>query len=128
MFILLLLTSGYWVYSARQQQRTVQAQDGQYGGQVCLGPYREEAARCYMANGAIIRDGKISAKYPAREPNKDVVIVGDVSASGEVKMELNVENSSGVRVSTSHLSGTLQAASLRSAGIRNPQQNRKSLV
>ena len=115
-FILLLLTNGYWVYSARQQQRTVQAQDGQYGGQVCLGPYREEAARCYMVNVVIIRDGKISAKYPARQPNQDVVIVGDVSASGEVKMELNVENSSGVRVSTAHLSGTLKNGQLNATG------------
>ena len=114
--IVLLVTSGYWVYSARQQQPTAQAQDGQYGGQVCLGPYREEAARCYMVNVVTIRDGNISAKYPAREPNKDVVIVGVVSASGEVKMELNVENSSGVRVNSAHLSGTLKNGQLNATG------------
>ena len=90
-------------------------QDGQYVGQVCLGPYREEEARCYM-NVALIREGKISARYPARPPNRDVVIAGNVSASGEVKIELNLENNSGVRVSTAHLSGTLKNGQLNATG------------
>lgn len=114
-FILLLLI-GYWAYSAHQQQQTAKAQNGRYAGQVCLGPDREEAARCYMVNVVTIRNGTISARYPARPPNRDVVIAGDVSASGEVKMELNIENSSGVRVGTAHLFGTLKDGQLKANG------------
>ena len=116
-FILSVLI-GYWAYSVRQQQQqeTANTQDGQYAGQVCLGPGREEAARCYTVNVVVIRNGKISARYPARPPNKDVVLAGDVSGSGEVKMELNVENSSGVRVGTAHLSGTLKNGQLNATG------------
>jgi adenylate/guanylate cyclase family protein len=113
--VLLLLIGGYWAYSAHQQQRTVQAEDGRYAGQVCLGPYREEASRCYLAYG-VVRDGRISAKYPAREPHEEVVIVGDVSASGEVNMELSVENSSGIRLRTARLSGTLKNGQLNATG------------
>jgi hypothetical protein len=113
---ILLLTIGYWAYSIRQQHQTAKVQDGQYGGQVCLGPDREEAARCYMVNVATVQNGKISARYPAREPNRDVVIAGDVSASGDVKMELNVENKNGVRLSTAHLSGTLKNGQLNATG------------
>jgi class 3 adenylate cyclase len=114
-FILSVLV-GYWAYSVRQQQQTANTQDGQYVGQVCLGPDREEAARCYTANVVISRNGKISARYPARPPNKDVVIAGDASVSGEVKMELSVENSSGVRVAIAHLSGMLKNGQLNATG------------
>jgi len=110
------LAIGFWAYSVRQQQQTAKAQDGQYAGQVCLGPSREEAARCYMVNVATVHNGKISARYPARAPNRDVIIAGDVSASGDVKMELNVENNDGVRVITAHLSGTLKNGQLNATG------------
>ncbi len=113
---ILLLTIGSWAYTVRQQQQTAKAQDGQYAGQVCLGPDREEAARCYMVNVATVHNGKISARYPARAPNRDVVIAGDVSPSGDVKMELNVENNNGLRVSTAHLSGTLKNGQLNATG------------
>jgi hypothetical protein len=86
------------------------------GGQVCLGPYREEPARCYTAHGIIVREGKIFAKYPARDPGLTNVISGDVSQLGDVRMEVNIENSSGNRLASAHLSGKLKDGVLSAAG------------
>jgi len=113
--LVLLPISGYWTYSANQRQELV-ARNGQYAGQVCLGSFGDDPARCYMAKGIIISNGKISAKYPARDPNLNNVFGGDISASGEVNLELNMENLSGVRVSTARLYGTIKGGHLIATG------------
>jgi class 3 adenylate cyclase len=114
--VVLLLAVGYWAFSDYRHQQVINEQDGRYAGEVCLGPYREDPARCYMASGIIVSDGKISAKYPASGPNLTNVINGTVSPWGEVMMELNIENSAGGRVATARIHGTLKNALLIADG------------
>ncbi|UQR65433.1 adenylate/guanylate cyclase domain-containing protein [Bradyrhizobium sp. C-145] len=112
----LLLIGGYWSYSFYRQRQIALAQDGRYGGQVCLGPYREDTARCYAASGIIVRESKISARYPARDPGLSNVISGVVSDKGDVTIEVNIENSSGHRLVSARLSGKLKDGILTAAG------------
>jgi class 3 adenylate cyclase len=112
----LITVAAYGSYSAYQRWKTTGAQDGNYQGQVCLGPIPEEAARCYMTSNISVREGKISAKYPARDPALSNVVEGLISPSGEVRFELRLENSDGSRRNTAKLFGTLRDGRLTASG------------
>jgi hypothetical protein len=43
--IILVLFGGYWAFQTFQNQQVSQAQDGRYGGQVCMGPARGDDPR-----------------------------------------------------------------------------------
>ncbi len=113
---ILMLVGGYWAYAVYQTRQISQSPDGRYSGQVCIGPFRGDEARCYLASGITIRDGKISAKYPAKGDGLSNVISGDVTASGDVRMEVNIVNVSGSSLASAHLIGTLRNGQLIANG------------
>jgi class 3 adenylate cyclase len=114
--VCLLLIAGYWPLKTYRDQKALESLDGFYGGQVCIGPYREEPARCYTARGIVVKAGRLSAKYPAKDPGDSNVITGAVSQSGDVMMELHIENSNGVRLVGAHISGKLANGVLTANG------------
>jgi class 3 adenylate cyclase len=112
----LVLFGGYWAYAKYQHQQISQAQDGSYSGDVCMGPARGDEARCYVASGVTVNDSKISAKYPAKGDGFSNVITGDVTASGEVRMQFNIVNATGVSVANARLTGLLKNGRLIASG------------
>lgn len=114
--VFLLAGGGLWAHSIFRQSQISQAQDGLYRGQVCLGPMRNDEARCYVASGILVRDGKISAKYPAKGDGLSNVIRGDISKSGDVEMEVNIVNVAGSNLATARLNGTLKNGQLVATG------------
>lgn len=113
--VVLILGAGYWAYRANQD-RQLAAQDGRYSGEVCMGATRGDDARCYIASGIMISKGKISARYPAKGEGLSNVITGNVSASGDIAMEINIENASGNRVASSRLTGFVRNGQLIANG------------
>jgi hypothetical protein len=97
------------------QQKRAMPRDGRYSGELCLGPFRNEPARCF-AQGAILSQGIISGKWPALNPGVTMTLTGNVSASGDVKMELHSDNNDGTRQSTADLTGTLHDDRLNATG------------
>ena len=81
--LLIVLALGYWVYSNSQSG----VQDGLYAGPICYGPGRDEPARCYRAQ-AILSDGKLTGRWPGRNPGVTVFLSGEVSATQAVQIEL----------------------------------------
>jgi len=115
----LVLFGGYWAYAKYQDQQISQAQDGRYGGQICMGQTRgnnQDPARCYMASGVLVSRGKISAKYPAKDERQNNVITGDVTALGDVRMQISIQNANGDSVASSRLTGTLRSGQLTATG------------
>lgn len=113
---LILVVAGYLGYGAFRHQQALVSQNGKYSGQVCMGPYREEAARCYTAYNVNVRDGKISARYPAKDPGNTNVITGEVTDAGDVRMEVNIENANGNHLVGARLSGKLKDGALIAQG------------
>jgi class 3 adenylate cyclase len=112
----LALFGGHWAYATYQNRQVSLAQDGRYSGEVCMGPSRGDGARCYVASGVTVSGSKISAKYPATGEGLSNVIAGDVTASGEVRMQVDIVNASGVSVANAHLTGLLKNGRLIASG------------
>lgn len=116
---MIVVFSGYWAYAKYRNEQISQAQDGRYGGQVCMGQTRgnnPDPARCYMASGILVSRGIISAKYPAKDERQNNVITGDVAASGDVRMQISIQNANGDSVASSRLTGTLRNGQLTATG------------
>jgi hypothetical protein len=116
--LLLVITAGYFAYSARSarvQQQAITANDGRYSGQVCLGQAPNDPARCYTQSG-VINNGILSVKYAARDPGTTLIAVGEVSGAGEIKIEMYTENANGARLSTAYLTGSLRDGQLKAIG------------
>jgi hypothetical protein len=106
---------GYVRYAEYQQSRIDEARDGLYSGPICYGPTRDDPARCFTRSG-LLRQGKFSGKWPAREPNATMRVTGEVSASGAARMELIIEDENGVRLTAIFLAGNLQDGRLNATG------------
>ena len=89
--------------------------NGVYAGLVCYGAHFNEPARCYRAQ-ASLSDGKLSGQWPARDPGSTMLLVGEVSASGDAIIRMHVENTDRIRLGTAALSGTLRDGRLEAAG------------
>ncbi len=113
---MLAVILGYWGYATYQNQQISVAQNGRYSGEVCMGPFRIEGARCYVASGVIVNGGKISARYPARGESLSNVITGHVTPFGEVIMQVDLVNASGVSVANARLTGLLKNGRLIASG------------
>ncbi|HEV2549804.1 MAG TPA: adenylate/guanylate cyclase domain-containing protein [Stellaceae bacterium] len=108
----LAISAGYWLY-ARMAPGVMQ--DGLYAGAVCYGPSRNDPARCYRAQG-ILSDGKLTGRWPGREPVATVFLSGEVSKAGSVKIEMHGETADGTRMPTINLVGTLRDGLIDAAG------------
>jgi class 3 adenylate cyclase len=89
--------------------------DGRYAGPVCYGPGPIDPPRCFRAQ-ATVSQGKISGQWPGRDPGVTMHMTGDVSPSGEVKIEMHTENADGARRITIDMSGTLRDDRLDASG------------
>jgi class 3 adenylate cyclase len=109
--VLLAFATAYWVFERTQRG----ASDGLYAGPICYGPSRNDPARCYRAQG-VLSSGKISGRWPGRDPVATVSLSGEVSASGTVHIELHGENADGTRLATMVLAGALRDGRLNATG------------
>jgi class 3 adenylate cyclase len=94
--------------------------EGVYAGPVCFEPPPGERApgsppRCVRAQGTV-RDGRISGEWPAREPGSKVKMSGEVSPTGEVRIEMRLERATGISSATITMTGTLRDGRLDAAG------------
>jgi class 3 adenylate cyclase len=90
--------------------------DGLYAGRICYGPATNDVARCYRAQGTLA-DGKITGSWPGRDPTITMILSGEVSASGDVKIEIHGERGdTRVRWATINLSGNLREGKLDAVG------------
>ncbi len=90
--------------------------DGVYTGPVCYGPSPNDPARCYRAE-ATLREGKIVGEWRGRDPGVTVKLSGDVSAIGEVRIEMHAERADGSQFARATLSGTVQNGRLDASGF-----------
>src|SRR5271154_6517907 len=91
--------------------------DGVYTGPICYGKTPKEPERCYQAEGTI-SGGKIAGQWKmGREKKVNMLLAGDVSRSGDVKIEIEMEGlADGSRLATINLTGTLRGGLLNAAG------------
>jgi class 3 adenylate cyclase len=90
--------------------------DGQYGGPVCYEQTLMEPKHCARGQ-ATVHGGKIVGKWATgREGALTMFLVGDISPSGEAKMELHSEKPDGSRVVTIDLKGTFESGRLDATG------------
>jgi len=88
--------------------------DGVYAGPLCYGPIANEPARCCQAE-VTIRDRTIVGEWRGRD-GVAVKVVGEVSTSGEVKMEMHAERMDGSVFGRANLSGTVENGRLEANG------------
>ena len=89
--------------------------DGVYAGAVCYGPSANDPARCYRSR-AIVRDGRIVGQWDGRDPGVTVKLAGNVSGTGEVKIEMHAERVDGNVFGRANLSGTVENGRLEAKG------------
>jgi serine/threonine protein kinase len=90
--------------------------DGKYSGQVCYGKTRNEPERCHRQEGTI-SGGKIAGEWVmAADAGITMLLAGDVSTSGDVKIEMHSEKADGTPVATIDLTGTLQDGLISASG------------
>jgi class 3 adenylate cyclase len=94
------------------------AYDGVYSGPICYGATRIEPARCYRAEGTV-KGNKITGQWMMGHETKMAMgLAGDVSASGDVKieMEMHRDSSDGERLATIDLTGTIRNGQINTSG------------
>jgi len=92
-----------------------EAIDGDYGGDICLGPSPNgDPARCFQVK-VTVRDGKIVGGWAGRE-GVTVTLAGEVSTTGDVKIEWHAESADGSQFARAALSGAIQNGHLDARG------------
>jgi hypothetical protein len=96
--------------------RAVGAYDGLYAGPICFGKTALEPSRCFRAEGTIA-GSKLTGKWvTGPKGNITMFLDGDVSQSGDIKIEMHSENSTGGRIATIDLKGTVHERTLLADG------------
>ena len=90
--------------------------DGLYAGPVCFGKTALEPSRCFRAEGTITRSKLIGKWVTGPKSNITMFLDGDVSPSGDLKIEMHSENSAGARIATIDLKGTVHERTLIADG------------
>ena len=90
--------------------------DGVYAGPLCYEETRKFPKRCVNREGTI-SGGKITGQWlEAPEAHVTMFLTGEVSASGEVKMEMHSEKPDGTTVVAIDLAGTLRDGFIDASG------------
>jgi class 3 adenylate cyclase len=92
--------------------------DGDYSGPICYGPTKMEVARCYKAQGTI-KGTKITSQWEmGHETKMTMILNGDVTPSGDVKieMEMHRDTADGERLATIDLTGTVRNGQINTSG------------
>ena len=83
------------------------AYDGVYGGQICFHETNREPLRCFHAEGTVAGK-RITGKWPVgKDSGIAMILEGDVSDTGAVKMELHSEKADGSRIITVDFNGAI---------------------
>ena len=95
---------------------TARPRDATYSGPICFGKTPTEPVRCFRAQGTIT-GSKITGQWPVgKDTGVTMFLAGDVSASGDVKIEMHSEKADGSRLVTIDLTGTLHDQLLDATG------------
>ena len=128
--LIIAAANGYWPFQHEQrrirherrgttEQVTAAASnaaiDGIYSGPICYAAAANDPARWFRAQ-ATVGDGKISGRWPAREPGVTMIMTGAVAGSGAVQIEMHTENAEGARLHTIELAGDLRDGKLEATG------------
>jgi hypothetical protein len=90
--------------------------DGVYSGLICYGEFQDMPERCFQARGNI-SGSKIAGEWPMGTEKKVIAhLTGDVSASGDVKIEIVQSGPVGSRPATINLTGTLRGGLINASG------------
>jgi class 3 adenylate cyclase len=90
--------------------------DGTYSGPICFGKTLIEPVRCFRAQGTIT-GSKITGQWPVgKDTGVTMFLAGDVSKSGDVKIEMHSEKADGSRLVTIDLTGTFHDQLLDATG------------
>ena len=89
--------------------------DGVYRGQICYGPGTADPARCFRAQ-AVVQRGRISGRWPGREPGVTMYMAGDVAPGGDVTIHMHGERTDGSHLAVIDLAGTLQNGRIDAKG------------
>jgi class 3 adenylate cyclase len=108
---LVAIAVGYWFYP----RAPLAIRNGLYGGPICYGPSRVEAARCFRAQG-ILNGGKLTGQWRGRPPVATVVLTGEVSDSGAADIRLHADGADGARIAEMTLAGALRGGHLYASG------------
>jgi class 3 adenylate cyclase len=93
----------------------VSPNDGDYYGPICYAKTPKEPRQCYRQVGTV-HGNKITSKWAIGQTGMTMLLAGDISSSGDVKMELHSEKPDGTRVVTIMLQGTLLDGKLDAKG------------
>jgi class 3 adenylate cyclase len=93
----------------------VSPNDGDYYGPICYAKTPKEPRQCYRQVGTV-HGNKITSKWAIGQTEMTMFLAGDISPSGDVKMELHSEKPDGSRVMTIMLQGTLLDGKLDATG------------
>ena len=90
--------------------------DGVYSGLICYGEFQDMPERCFQARGNI-SGSKIAGEWPMGTEKKVIAhLTGDVSASGDVKIEIVQSGPVRSRPATINLTGTLRGGLINASG------------
>ena len=92
--------------------------DGVYAGQVCFEETQREPSRCFRGSGTVAGD-RITGKWPmgkGKDSGLTMFLDGEVSSSGDVKMEMHNEKPDGSRVITVDFTGKIHDIHLDATG------------
>ena len=89
--------------------------DGLYSGKICYGETVNLPARCYRAEGTILRQ-KITGQWAAPEAGNTMFMAGDVATSGNVKIGMHTEKPDGTVVIVIDLTGTVHDGLITASG------------
>jgi class 3 adenylate cyclase len=89
--------------------------DGDYFGPICYAKTPKEPRQCYRQVGTV-HGNKITGRWAMGHTEMTMFLAGNISDSGDVKMELHSEKPDGSRVATIMLQGTLLEGKLDAKG------------
>jgi class 3 adenylate cyclase len=90
--------------------------DGVYSGPICYGEFKDMPERCFQAKGTI-SGSKIAGEWPMGTEKKVIAhLTGDVSTSGDIKIEIVQSGPVGSRPATINLTGTLRGGLINASG------------
>jgi len=93
----------------------VSPNDGDYYGPICYAKTPKEPRQCYRQVGTV-HGNKITSKWAIGQTGMTMLLAGDISPSGDVKMEMHSEKPDGTRVATIMLQGVLLDGKLDAKG------------
>ncbi len=93
--------------------------NGLYRGLICYGPGESDRARCYNAQGIVLRH-RISGEWPGRVSGATIYLAGRISPAGDVEIHMHSKRVDGRRFAVIDMIGTLRDQRIdATGGFRN---------